>query len=126
MTHACARISGKGEMIFMYLLIECRHHRRLPRALSFHVKSSPVSRWGGGGGEGWFSLGRFAPRCARESMNVNGGTDGEIRSDLLLVDLRYHFRPFEQSSSFFFFFSLFFMEGLVGGLDGRWSEAGVF
>lgn len=40
-------------------------------------------------------------------MNVNGGTDGEIRSDLLLVDLRYHFRPFEQSSSFFFF--LFFL-----------------
>lgn len=37
-------------------------------------------------------------------MNVNGGTDGEIRSDLLLVDLRYHFRRFEQSSSFFFFF----------------------
>lgn len=29
---------------------------------------------------GWFSLGRFAPRCARESMNVNGGADGETRS----------------------------------------------
>lgn len=57
-------------------------------------------------------------------MNVNGGTDGEIRSDLLLVDLRYHFRRFEQSSSFFFFF--FLWEILVGGLDGRWSEAGVF
>lgn len=57
---------------------------------------------------GWFSLGRFAPRCARESMNVNGGTDGEIRSDLLLVDLRYHFRRFEQSSSFFFPFLFFF------------------
>lgn len=39
-------------MIFMYLLIECRHHRRLLPALSFHVKSSPAS--GGGGGEGGF------------------------------------------------------------------------
>lgn len=65
-------------MIFMYLLIECRHHRRLLPALSFHVKSSPAS--GGGGVGGWFSLGRFAPRCARESMNVNGGADGETRS----------------------------------------------
>lgn len=53
-------------------------------------------------------------------MNVNGGTDGEIRSDLLLVDLRYHFRRFEQSSSFFFFFY-----GL-GWRIGRWNEAGVF
>lgn len=51
-------------------------------------------------------------------MNVNGGTDGEIRSDLLLVDLRYHFRRFEQSSSFFFFFMV-----LVGGLvDGTKLE----
>lgn len=93
-------------MIFMYLLIECRHHRRLLPALSFHVKSSPASGGRVGGG---FSLGRFTPRCARESMNVNGGADGEIRSDLPLVDLRYHFRRFEQSSSFFFFFFFSFL-----------------
>lgn len=43
----CTHLDAKAEMIFMYLLIECRHHRRLLRALSFHVKSSLVSRWGG-------------------------------------------------------------------------------
>lgn len=58
--HAC---SGRGEMIFMYLLIECRHHRRLLPALSFHVKSSPAS--GGGGGWVVFSGTLCATVCSR-------------------------------------------------------------
>lgn len=55
-------------------------------------------------------------------MNVNGGTDGEIRSDLLLVDLRYHFRRFEQSSSFFFFFFMGDLGWRIGwSMERSWS-----
>lgn len=123
-THACARISTQRPRWYLCIywlsaaiIGDCSGHFRFMWNRALWAGGEGERR---GGGEGWFSLGRFAPRCARESMNVNGGTDGEIRSDLLLVDLRYHFRRFEQSSSFFFFFY-----GL-GWRIGRWNETGVF